>query len=706
MGKPVLKFSATSDVSSAVVRILPGETDVPRIPKYITGKFCEHLGHNIYNGMHAEILKNPTFGDFPFGGGGQHPDGGVKFQCDEKLIEEQIKAQADRFGFPEPDRLVESRQDGLAHFWIKEGPRESVRVSPDAAPNGDRAQRVEAGARGQGIAQWTYLPLHRVRRFDWRIVARSNDIKSLDIALYARGADSPVVTAAIRGLGRAWKTFTGRLVLPAGAPADAPYRFVISAPTKGQFVISRALLYPADHVHGADPDVIRFLKESRLPLLRWPGGNFVSGYHWKDGVGPVDMRPTRPNPAWGGLEYNLFGTDEFVQFCRDVGCEPMICLNAGNGTPEEARQWVEYCNGSAKTPMGRLRAANGHVKPFNIRYWEIGNELTGRHQVGWTTSAGYSDRYREFVEAMRKADPRILFLACGAPMWWKDDWNKRLCTENARIMRCLTDHILVGGRIAPSTDPLDVYRDFMVFPWYYQSIYDNLKKDMQKAGVKKPLLAITELQLFGRIDAPKEGETPRLTHENLVNPGTLAEALYDVLYYHMAIRLGDFVELFTHSATVNHGGGLRKDRERVYANPCHYGQAMFAAFHEARPAPVEIECAETESGGVLGHLPKGVKAPVIDAVAGIAADGALLVSLVHRGLGSPVAITVDAGAYAKTAKAVITRLTASVPWAANTLEKPTAVTPVSESISLKNGILTLDVPPYTLMTLRIPRARR
>jgi len=702
MKKPLLSFRAGSGGNNAVVRVFPNETGYPKISQYITGKFCEHLGHNIYNGMHAEILHNPTFADFVYGGGGGHPDGGTKYICDETAIANQIRNGGKRFGFPDLEKLVESRADGLAHFWIREGARDAVKVSPDAAPPAARAQRVEVSSAGQGIAQWVYLPLHRTCKYEWRIAVRSPNLKSLTISIFPEKGDKAVASVRLTGLSREWKTFKGKLSVETSAAADAPYRFVISAPGKGQFVISRTLLYPSDHVKGADPDVIKMLKESHLPLLRWPGGNFVSGYFWKDGIGPVDERPTRPNPAWGGLEPNLFGTDEFVDFCRAVGCEPMICINAASATPEEAAEWVEYCNGSAKTPMGRLRAADGHAKSFNIRFWEIGNELTGRHQIGWTTPAGYSDRYREYVTAMRKADSKILFLACGGPIWWKEGWNERLYTENTSTMRCITDHILQGPRVPASTDPLDYYRDSLLLSIVYAGAYAQWRETMEKAGVKNPRLAITELQLFGGILTAKEGETVRLKPDNLVNPGTFAEGVYDLLYYHMAVRLGDFVELFTHSATVNHGGGLRKEKERVYANPCHYAQGMFSALAGASPVPVELSCAEVTSAGVVKSVPDGTKAPVLDIVAARADSRTLLVSIVSRGT-ETVDLSLDLGGFAKSGRAELVRLSAEVPWAVNTLASPKAVAPVSESADIVNGKIAVTVPPFTIIRLTVSR---
>ena len=209
-----------------------------------------------------------------------------------------------------------------------------------------------------------------------------------------------------------------------------PFVFSIVAATAANVVLDRVLLYPSDHVHGADRDVVRLLKEARLPLLRWPGGNFTSGYHWRDGIGPVDSRPTTLNPVWHGIfEPNLFGTDEFLTFCRDVGCEPMICVNAGNGTAAGAAAWVEYCNGGPETPMGKLRAANGHPEPYGVRIWEIGNEIYGHWHVGWTTPAGNVDRYGRFMDELLVYGRHLLEIVA-------QDWIALLGCHRFRL-RCM-----------------------------------------------------------------------------------------------------------------------------------------------------------------------------------------------------------------------------------------------------------------------------
>ncbi len=668
------------------------------VSRYITGKFAEHLGANVYNGMCAEILRNPTFADFPFGGGG-HPDGGSRPESDEKKIAEIILGGHDRMGLPDVEKMLESRQDGLAHWWLREGGREDIFVCSDAGPHGDRAQRVRVGGSGQGISQWCYLPLHRCRAYEWRTVVRSPGLETLSIKLLARDGKEPCAAAEVTGISRKWQTFTGTFELDGSVPAESAYRLVIAANSPGQFVIDRMLLWPADHVGGSDRDVIRLLKESKLPLLRWPGGNFVSGYHWEGGVGPVDERPTLPNPAWGGLEPNLFGTDEFIEFCGAVGCEPMICINAGNGTPEEAARWVEYCNGPADTPEGGRRAGNGHPEPYNVRFWEIGNELYGKWQVGWTDPAGYVDRYREFIEVMQAADPDIYVMANGShPL---DEWDEQVVTELGPSMRTITDHPLLGGSVPSSTDPLDVYRDFMAVPVIYLDAYGTLRDKMVEAGISDPRLAVTELQLFARIRQDETEAETRLTRDNLVNPSTLAEALYDVLLYHTCIRLAPFVELVTHSATVNHGGGLRKERERVYPNPCHHAQAMFSAFAGATPVEVNIECDEEEAPGVLDCTPSGTKYAVIDALAAVGRNGELLLSIVNRGTSGPVDVSVDLEGFESKGPAEVLTLSAELPWAANTLESPDAVRPVEGSADVSGSGFVLSVPAYSVVRVRI-----
>jgi alpha-N-arabinofuranosidase len=674
------------------------------VPRFITGKFCEHLYFNVTNGMDAQILKNPTFSDYPFSTGQISPDGIATFHYGKEEIARAIRGDAERWGWPPADieGLIKSRNEAVACWWAKLG---DVQASPDTGPYGGRAQRIAVRRPGQGIVQWTWLPLHRIRKYDVQLWVRSPDLEALTIVFFGPGGGI-CTKQVMQPVANEWRKFVASLEIPANLPNDKAYRFAVTADKPGQFVIARVLLLPADHINRADPDVIRLLKESRLPILRWPGGNFVSSYHWRDGVGPIEQRPTLPNYAWGQQENNFFGTDEFIALCRAVGCEPMICINAGSGTPQEAAQWVEYCNGDAQTPMGRLRAANGNPKPYNVKHWEIGNELWGDWQYHWTTADGYVDRYRQFVKTILAADSTIRVYACGAPVLWGKRWNDTLIAGTSGLLRATTDHPLIGGQVSADTDPLDVFRDFMAVPDVLEQKWAALREDMKNGGITDPRLAVTELQMFARVDRSSPSGAPaRLTHETLVNPATQAEALYDILIYHAAVRLAPFVEMVTHSATVNHGGGLRKSRERVYANPCYYAQAMFAAFAETTPVKTELTCSTVKAPLVLPDLRNVTKSwtgKALDILAARASDGPLLLSIVHRGTGQPIDLEINLNDFQPAEVAEVRTLSADMPWATNTLETPTAIAPAASVKRLSGTELSLRLQPYSYTLVRIP----
>ncbi len=682
------------------------------ISPLLYGKFCEHLGANIYHGMEAQILFNCTFSKWRFSIGDNHRDGGVREETDRDWVEQRIQAHATRLGWPDARQIIDAYFSGAAYGWFEvglaEGARAGVRLSPDVGPYGDRAQRFEvlgaSESTPRGIGQWTYLPLHRTRHYHFRMVARAVTPCTLDVTLRPVDAGEPVASARV-GLETGWQTLTGTLVLTEDAPPDVLYEAALTSTIPAHVVIDRLLLYPDDAVGGADPDIIRMLREARLPLLRWPGGNFVSGYHWRDGVGPVDARPTLPNPAWEGLEFDLFGTDEFVAFCRAVGCEPMICVNAGNGTPEEAAAWVEYCNGSADTPMGRLRVENGHPEPYDIRIWEIGNEIYGHWQVGWTTPDGNVDRYRRFREAMLAADPTLRILGCGYGNEPDSEWNHRLIGNAGSTLQTITDHILTGGSVTAETDPAELYHAFMGYPMVLEERYRTLKERMQSAGIGDPHLAITELQLFAHFQGEPQPDG-KLTPAMMPRPDTIAEALSLTAITHMGIRLEGFLELLTHSATVNHGGGLRKERERVYANPVHYAHALGQAVVGGTPVAVRLTCGTLSTNHAFAHIPPMEGIPTIDAMAVVTASGNLVITLIHRGAEvGPIELTIDLEGFQAQQQADAVTLAGGTWYDRNTRETPEKVSPKHSLVALGSGQrLSLTLAPFSVTQLTLEAA--
>lgn len=174
-------------------------------------------------------------------------------------------------------------------------------------------------------------------------------------------------------------------------------------------------------------DVIAALKKVRPPVMRWPGGCFADDYHWRDGIGPVERRPRDVNIHWGNVvEPNTFGTHEFMQFCRAIGAQPYFAGNLGSGSPQEMRDWVEYCNYSSGTTLSDERAANGDLEPFRVRYWGVGNENWGCG--GNFTPDDYATEFRRYATYMRNFDEELYLVACG-PNNNDLEWTRRFFTK-------------------------------------------------------------------------------------------------------------------------------------------------------------------------------------------------------------------------------------------------------------------------------------
>src|SRR5438552_3692012 len=200
---------------------------------------------------------------------------------------------------------------------------------------------------------------------------------------------------------------------------------------------------PLADARGFRRDVLDAARPLRIPILRWPGGNFVSGYHWLDGVGPKDKRPRRSELAWYAEESNRFGTDEFIEYCRVLGAEPFICVNMGSGTMDEAQAWVEYCDGTGNTSWANLRRQHGHPDPYRVRYWGLGNEMYGGWQIGNMNAHDYVKKARAFAMVMKRTDPSIELIGCGQNGW--SEWDEITLGGLAELIDFHSIHLYTGG---------------------------------------------------------------------------------------------------------------------------------------------------------------------------------------------------------------------------------------------------------------------
>ncbi|KAG8695413.1 hypothetical protein FRC09_009164 [Ceratobasidium sp. 395] len=166
---------------------------------------------------------------------------------------------------------------------------------------------------------------------------------------------------------------------------------------------------------GFRKDVLHLIRdELKVPIVRWPGGNFVSAYQWQDGIGPKENRPRRPELAWGSEESNLFGMDEYIAWCREAKTEAYICLNMGTGTLTDALAWLEYANGTRNTYWANLRRKHtGKSEPYNVKLWGLGNEMYGKWQIGQLTASDYANKAHQWAHALKSMDPSIQLISCG-----------------------------------------------------------------------------------------------------------------------------------------------------------------------------------------------------------------------------------------------------------------------------------------------------
>lgn len=321
---------------------------------------------------------------------------------------------------------------GPLRRWVPVGSDEFVSMDSKNPYVGEWSPliRVEAAA-PHGISQ-SGIALRAGKTYTGRVILSGGPKVSVNVSLVWGPNPGDRQTVEIKNL---TANFT-RFPLKFTANADTTEgRFEITGAGDGAFRVGAVSLMPADNVSGFRADMVRLLKELGIGIARWPGGNFVSAYDWRDGIGEHDRRPPRRELAWNGMESNDMGVDDFMTFCRLLGAEPYIAVNTGLGDAHSAAEEVEYVNGPATSRLGKVRAANGHPAPYGVKIWGIGNEMYGPWQWGHMHITQYPEKHNLFVKAMRKVDPSIKVIASSATpeeLSWTYIENRQLGTFPGR----------------------------------------------------------------------------------------------------------------------------------------------------------------------------------------------------------------------------------------------------------------------------------
>jgi alpha-L-arabinofuranosidase len=330
--------------------------------------------------------------------------------------------------------------------------------------------------------------------------------------------------------------------------------------------------------NGFRQDVVSLLKDLQLTVLRWPGGNFASNYHWEDGIGPKDDRPARPDLAWGAVDSNRFGIDEFIEYCRALDVEPYICLNMGTGTLQEALDWVEYCNSARATYWADRRKANGHGDPYKVPWWGLGNEMYGHWQVGALSAEEYVAEATRWVRAIKMLDPSARLVACGESGW--TDWDVKVTDGLASLVDLYSVHLYTGS---------DDYWTNVLQPYASQRAISTTVALLRRAGHEQhlprvPRIAYDEWNVWFR-----------------TNGGTLAEvynfsdALAVGLYLNIFVRNCAWVEMANLAQMVNVIAPIVTTPDTAVVQPIYYPFLLHSQAHHGRAVDTWVDGPTVEA---------------------------------------------------------------------------------------------------------------
>ncbi len=456
---------------------------------------------------------------------------------------------------------------------------------------------------------------------------------------------------------------------------------------------------PLANERGFRRDVLAALQELKVPIVRWPGGCFVSGYHWQAGVGR-ERKPT-DDMAWGVVEPNTFGTDEYVELCRTLGWTPYICNNAGNGTVEEMRNWVEYCNGSAGR-YAQMRRDSGYAEPHHVRLWSIGNENWGQHEIGYKPIEQWAPLVLEAAKAMKAADARIQLTAAALPT---REWTLPLLKAAGDYL----DYISIHNYWLPLWGRNDM-PDYLTCIMHSESpetmIADSISV-LEEAGYRgKIKIAFDEWNLRGwhhpgfprkTVQDYNDPEVKRLVAARddnaLASQYTMADALFSASFFNACLRHAEDVGMANIAPLVNTRGPLFVHPEGIVKRTHFHAMALYANELEPRVGQLTLESSD------LRHGNRSI--PMLDGVATVDDSGKnWAIALVNRHPAKPVACTVRMRDRLLDGDHPALVLAGDSPEAFNDIENPNRVTPQRTTLTFVQGEVAL--PPHSLSIIKVP----
>ena len=463
------------------------------------------------------------------------------------------------------------------------------------------------------------------------------------------------------------------------------------------------------NIQGYRKDVFEALKALKVPVLRWPGGCFADDYHWMDGIGPKDQRPSLRNNNWGGtIEDNSFGTHEFLNLCEMLDCEPYISGNVGSGTVKEMAQWVEYMTSDGDTPMARLRRQNGREKAWKVKYFGIGNEAWGCG--GNMTPEYYSNEYRKFNTYLRdQGDNKLYRIASGASDY-DYKWTEVLMERIGKRMQGVSLHYYTcsgwdGSKGSATQFDNDQYYWALGKCLEIEEVIKKHKAIMDEKDPKNTIgLLVDEWGTWW-------DEEPGTIPGHLYQQNALRDAFVAALSLNVFHKYTDRVKMANIAQVVNVLQSMiltdQKGTGHMVLTPTYHVFKMYTPFQEATYLPVDLPTETIQVSKAYFKEKEGAKdagyrpCPMLSASAAKTTDGGLVLAITNVSLDKAQTIDFNLAGYkAKEVSGEI--LTSKKADDFNDFEHPEVVAPKAfKDVKLKKNTLTVKMPAKSIVVLNI-----
>jgi alpha-L-arabinofuranosidase len=564
-------------------------------------------------------------------------------------------------------------------------------------------------------------PLHLLpkQKYRVRLAIKSKDLNG---AVYVALGDSPthfVARAAMNvKTGEDWRLQEAELE-PISEVQDA--KFMVYTDSPGTIWVDSASLVRADlDENGLRRDVLAATKTLTPTNVRWPGGWFVSDYHWKDGIGPVDKRPARLNRAWNVYYSNDFGIDEYIEFSRKIGSDPYVVVNVGTGTPEEAAELVQYVNGAATSRWGRVRAQNGHKDPYRVKLWNIGNEEF-LPTLGGTSGRKYAENYLAFARGMRAADPTIKLVAVGAfeipkgvlpptgpvavLLRYVPDWGKDFLPLAGKESDYYAIHYYEPGDSMKGKYTAEEFnRAAMVIAEDLSNKLKGVSQIMDQNGKRIPI-ALDEWRMSLPKDPPP-GISPELPAGTTVATAgllgpllPLTQAVSEATVFNMMQKRP--AEFTLSSRTILYAYliglvGIRRDN--VVVSVPGLMMQMYSTRDKTQSLRTTVESGAFDMAPTAG-FPGAKNVPYLDVSARQHPDGHIELFVVNRNLNEAIATEIQCAGAPAPKDVRVSLLTSDKVTDWNTFDKPFAVQVRPAEAKVSESRISFEFPPHSVTRL-------